>query len=64
MPKKPYTWQKAKPCNLRRGEVEKVGGCWIRVASPPPCSSMAVESEGACFVPITAPPKDPMSSNP
>jgi hypothetical protein len=64
MPSEPYGWQKRAPCDLKRGESEKRGGCWIETKSPPPCSNMAVEDEGRCFVPVPAEPKSPRTDVP
>lgn len=62
MPDKPYSWQKVAPCD--QGEREKVGGCWLYIGDPPPCSEAAVESAGECYVPVPAKPKKPNTVDP
>jgi len=62
MPKEPYSWQKRAPCDKDRGELEKIDGCWMLLATPPPCSRAAVKDGNTCLVPIPAPPPRPPSS--
>jgi len=64
IPSQPLPGQKHSPCNSERREEAINGGCWGRLAGPPPCGRYLYRSENACFLPIAADPKQPVGEAP
>ncbi|MFY0526255.1 hypothetical protein ACN28I_25005 [Archangium gephyra] len=62
MPQGPFRGQNRPPCKSRH-EVVIRGGCWVEIASRPPCDD-AYEYEGKCYMPGYSAPRPPQALHP
>jgi hypothetical protein len=62
MPKGPFRGQNRPPCKSRH-EVVIRDGCWVEIASRPPCED-AYEYEGKCYMPGYSAPRPPQALHP
>jgi len=63
IPDKPLPGQKLPPCESRLKEDAISGGCWAKMAYPPPCELLFRYGD-ACYRPIAADPLKPMGLAP
>ncbi|MCY1073827.1 hypothetical protein [Archangium lansingense] len=63
MPQGPFKGQNRPPCKSKH-EVVIRGGCWVEIASRPPCGDDAFEHEGKCYMPGYSAPRPPQALNP
>lgn len=63
LPKKPFSSQRAAPCDPKLDQIEINGGCWAELARRAPClAEVQAEYQGKCYIPIGKKEEPPLQS--